>query len=198
MLEQGESSPAAARNMGAMASITADEAALVSRARLRDRAAFGALVSRYREALERILSPIAGDRETARDLVQDAALRAFKNLHRYREGYRFSTWFFRIGINLAISSRRRERLDQRVRESSTAEVRSDDGPLERLMVREDLLRLKTAVAGLPERYQKIVRMRYGEELGCKEIAERLGTTPNTVSIVLFRAKQRLKEELELP
>jgi len=184
------------RKTGAMTSLTADEADLVSRAKLADRDAFGVLIGRYREALERILGPIAGDREAARDLVQDAALRAYKNLHRYREGYRFSTWFFRIGINLAISSKRRARLDQRARELIREETREDSGPLDGLLAREDLHLLRKAVDSLPDRYRLMIRLRYGEEMGCKEIAAKLGTTPNTVSIVLFRAKQRLREELD--
>jgi RNA polymerase sigma-70 factor (ECF subfamily) len=138
-----------------------------------------------------------GDRDLARDVVQDTALRAFNNLHRYRPGHRFSTWYFRIGINLAISAKRRQRLDQRAREAASRNVASQAGPLEELLAGEEQERLSSAVASLPERYRRILAMRYADELGCKEIARRLGTTPNTISIVLFRAKQRLREELGL-
>lgn len=182
-----------------MASTTADEASLVSRARERDGEAFWILVSRYRQALERILRPIAGDPDTARDLVQDATLRAFKNLHLYRADHRFSTWFFRIGINLAISKRRRQKLDQRVRQRlAPPDADALPGPVESTLLREDGERLARAIRRLPDRYQEIIRLRYSDELSCKEIARRMDTTPNSVSIVLFRAKQKLRKDLERP
>lgn len=184
------------RKKEVMSAEAVDEGVLVQRARARDREAFGTLVSRYRGALERILISIMGDRERARDLVQDTALRAYSHLHRYRSGHRFSTWFFRIGINLALSAKRRERLEGRVR----SELRGGDGgdaqgPLDHLMQEEEREQLRRAVAGLPDRYREVLRLRYGEEMPCKEIAARMETTANTVSIVLFRAKQRLREEL---
>jgi len=178
-----------------MASATAEEAVLVTRALAKDREAYGTLVSRYRDSLERILLPIAGDRERARDLVSDTVLRAYKNLARYRQGYRFSTWFFRIGINLAISAKRRERLDKKARHILREQAKESKEPLDLLQAEEEQARLKQAVSHLPDRYRRILALRYGSELGCKEIAERLHTTANSVSIVLFRAKERLRKEL---
>lgn len=171
---------------------------LVNRARNADREAFGVLVSRYQKALEGILLSFTGDRERARDLVQDAILRAYRHLDRYEVTHKFSTWFFRIGVNLAISARRRANLEHKFQETEGRQEESAevDAPLVRAMRQEDAGRLRDAVARLPDRYRDVLEMRYGRELGCKEIAERLGTTPNTISIILFRAKQRLKEDLE--
>jgi RNA polymerase sigma-70 factor (ECF subfamily) len=175
------------------------EAALLARARAKDADAFGRLVGRYEDSLLAVLTPIAGDRERARDLAQEAALRAYEHLDRYVEEHKFSTWYFRIGVNLAISARRRSKLEERAFQEGVrragAGIDAGPDPAETLARREDALQVAAALSRLPERYEQIVRLRYLDGLSCQEIARRLKTTANTVSIVLFRAKQRLREEL---
>jgi RNA polymerase sigma-70 factor (ECF subfamily) len=174
-----------------------EDAVLAARARSMDKEAFGALVGRYERPLEGILLSFTKDRSQARDLVQEAVLRAWQHLDAYREEHRFSTWFFRIGVNLAITARRRAAYETRFREAARTggEEQVAESPLELLLRDEDKGRLAAALADLPDRYREIVRMRYADEMSCKDIAKKLGTTPNTVSIVLFRAKQRLRELL---
>lgn len=174
---------------------------LVVRARQGEQEAYGALVQRYQRPLEGILIPLASDRDHARDLVQETVLKAWKSLDLYDGKHRFSTWFFRIGVNLAISVRRRAQLLVKLKESGdprapAARLTPPESPVEAALLKEDADRLRVAIAALPDRYKRMLEYRYVEELTCKEIAERLDTTPNTVSIVLFRAKQRLKEDLE--
>jgi RNA polymerase sigma-70 factor (ECF subfamily) len=174
---------------------------LVARAKAGEQEAYGELVERYQRSLEGILVPLASDPDHARDLAQETVLKAWKSLNLYDGKHRFSTWFFRIGVNLAISVRRRAQLEARLKESAdprspAARLTPPESPVEAVLLKEDTERLREAIAALPDRYKKILSYRYVEELSCKEIAERLGTTPNTVSIVLFRAKQRLKGDLE--
>ena len=178
------------------------EAVLLARARAKDPDAFGILIGRYEDSLLAVLTPIAGDRERARDLVQEASMRAYEHLDRYVEEHKFSTWYFRIGVNLAISARRRVKLEERTFERSSREAGAgvDRGadPAEVMARREEAALVGRALGRLPPRYAEIVRLRYLEGLSCQEIAKRLKSTANTVSIVLFRAKQRLREELSEP
>lgn len=174
---------------------------LVVRARAGDQEAYGELVQRYQRSLEGILVPLASDPDHARDLVQETVLKAWKSLNLYDGKHRFSTWFFRIGVNFAISVRRRAQLEARLKESAdprspAARLTPPESPVEAALLKEDVERLRVAIKALPDRYKKILSYRYVDGLSCKQIAERLNTTPNTVSIVLFRAKQRLKEDLE--
>jgi RNA polymerase sigma-70 factor (ECF subfamily) len=177
-----------------------NESVLLARARARDQRAFGLLVSRYEKALLAVLIPIAGDRERAHDLVQDTFLRAYERLDQYVETHRFSTWLFRIGINLSISFRRRLKIEQRsieeARASADAGRSGSPQPIEELERKEDAAALRAAIARLPERYRAVVRLRYFEGLSCATIARRLKTTANVVSLILFRARQRLREEIE--
>ncbi len=91
-----------------------EESVLLAQARKNDQEAFAALAERYEKALENIVLPLVGDRDLARDIVRETVFRAQRKLHLYREQYRFSTWFFRIGVNLAITNRRRRLLEQRL------------------------------------------------------------------------------------
>lgn len=199
--DPSERTLAAMRKEDTRQELTETDEVLVDRARSADQEAFGALVGRYTPALEGILFSFAADRDHAKDLVQETVLRAWKNLDRYKDGHRFSTWFFRIGVNLAISARRRTQLELRLMEPGTPRgpherLTPPKTPIEALLLKEDATRLQSALGMLPERYRKILALRYGDGLSCKEIAEMLETTANTISIILFRAKQRLKEDLE--
>lgn len=174
---------------------------LVERARAGDREAYGALVQRYQRPLEGVLLTLATDRDHARDLAQDTVLKAWKNLALYDGKRRFSTWFFRIGVNLAISVRRRKQLEARLKDPGETRgpverLTPPETPVEAALLKEDTQRLRSAVSALPDRYRKVLQMRFVDGLSCKEIADKLDTTPNSVSIVLFRAKQRLREDLE--
>jgi RNA polymerase sigma-70 factor (ECF subfamily) len=177
-----------------------NETSLLARARARDQRAFGLLVCRYEKALLAVLLPIAGERERAQDLVQDTFLRAYERLDQYVETHRFSTWLFRIGINLAISFRRRLKIEQRTLEEARAipDAGHDRSatPAEDAARTEEVGALRSAIGRLPDRYQTVIRLRYFEGLSCAVIARRLKTTPNVVSLILFRARQRLREELE--
>lgn len=177
-----------------------NETSLLARARARDQRAFGLLVCRYEKALLAVLLPIAQDRERAQDLVQDTYLRAYERLDQYSETHRFSTWLFRIGINLAISFRRRLKIEQRTLDEARAVpdagIFRGPQPLEDVARKEEAVALRAALSRLPERYQTIVRLRYFEGLSCSVIARNLKTTSNVVSLILFRARQRLREELD--
>ena len=178
--------------------VQTDDAQWIALARAGNETAFERLTSPYLVALEAVIRSIVRDRDRAQDLVQETVLRAWRNLSLYREEFRFSTWLFRIGSNLAISHLRRAGLEARYLRESDAPIADNHSPLDALILQEDRGRLRKALQALPARQREVMQMRYGEECSVQEIAARLSTTPNTISILLFRAKARLKEELESP
>jgi RNA polymerase sigma-70 factor (ECF subfamily) len=173
-----------------------DDAHWVALAREGDQEAFQRLTEPYLVALESVLRSIVRDRDRAQDLVQETVLRTWRNLSLYKDEFRFSTWLFRIGSNLAISHLRRAGLEARYLRENAGGAVDATSPLDALILEEDKGRLHRALLALPARQREVMKMRYGEELAVQEIAQRLDTTPNTISILLFRAKARLKEELE--
>src|SRR6478609_9201178 len=88
---------------------TDDDLDLVAASRSGDAESFGALVRMYQDRLYPTLLRLTGSAEDARDLLQDAFLRAFEKLDRFHGESSFYTWVYRIAVNLTLSDRRRRR-----------------------------------------------------------------------------------------
>ena len=172
---------------------------LVGRARDGDVSAYGELVERYREVAFRTAWLITRSSSEAEDAAQEAFVKAFYALGRFRVGEAFRPWILRIVSNEAKNRRRstgrRERLTVRLaqdRGSGGAAPSPEAAALGRER-REALLR---AVDGLPERERLVVTSRYLLELSEAETAQALGIRSGTVKSRLSRGLGRLRQELE--
>ena len=171
---------------------------LVARAKSGERQAFDELVRRTHGDAFGLALRLTGNTEDARDVVQDAYLRAYKGLSRFRGDARFSTWLYRIVANCASSQsakKRRHRHDELPDEAHLAETRPDDDPA----LRADFLTLRgeleAAVQSLPERLRAVVVLRDAYGLSHEAIAEELGISVSSSKVRLHRARQRLREQL---
>jgi RNA polymerase sigma-70 factor (ECF subfamily) len=165
--------------------------------------AFEFLVKRYQRRLTAFLSQLVGDVELAKELTQEAFIRAWSALERYDSTYRFSTWLFRIGHNLGIDHLRRRRLKtvpiiREDREGAEVEVVLFDhakDPLGHLRNSELSGALREAIEALRPEYRELVLLRHFGGLSYQEIAD-LGSMPlGTVKNKLFRAHSVLRKEL---
>jgi RNA polymerase sigma factor (sigma-70 family) len=141
----------------------------------------------YRERLEafvRVASAIAGDRDRARDVVQDGFARALAHAGEFRGEGSLEGWVWRIVVNEA---RRR-----RVPRSSSGGV--PDAPIEPRM--DDVAWLRGVVATLPERQRTALFLRYYADLDYEAIAEAMGVAPGTVAATLSQARSSLRRKLE--
>jgi len=182
-----------------LASALSSDERLALRAKNGDSEAFGELVAPYLHGLEKLLRPLGQHPEDVHDLVQDALLRALRNLHLF-EGGRFSTWLYRVAMNLSLTTARRRTLGRRLLDvhgpvAERYQEEPQESPEKLVEGREDLSRLRDAVSNLPTPCREVVELRYGKDLACKDIATMLGKTPNAVSLLLFRARRRLKTAL---
>ena len=177
-----------------------EECDLIERALDRDQKAFGELMIRYEASLYNVVYGVVGNAELARDVTQESFLRAHQFLDRYERDFRFSTWLFRIGVNLGISKLRRHRLENDVFSEAGISKHGLDRrtpkvatPVENMLREERARQVLSGVRELSDRYRKVLLMRYQDGLSCREIGERLDITPNSVSIILHRSKMKLKE-----
>ncbi len=169
-----------------------------------DEEAFELLVKRYQRRLTAFLSQLVGDVELAKELTQEAFIRAWKALERYDSTYRFSTWIFRIGHNLGIDHLRRRRLKtvpiiREDREGAEIEVVLVDqakDPLGHLKNSELAGVLRQAIEGLRPEYRELVLLRHFGGLSYQEIADLEGMPLGTVKNKLFRAHSVLRKELQ--
>jgi RNA polymerase sigma-70 factor, ECF subfamily len=173
-------------------------ARLVEAAVAGDMGAFEALVRRTTADTYTLALRLTGNEEDARDVTQEAYLRAYKGLDKFRGDARFTTWLYRITANCASSHRsrqakhRHDELDEQdlppdTRPGSDPEARAEDS-LERDRVSE-------ALRELPENLRRVVVLRDVYDLPHEAIAAELGITEGAAKVRLHRARQKLRERL---
>lgn len=181
----------------------ADEAMLVAAARGQDEAAVRELIRRLNPRLFRVARGILDSDAEAEDAVQDAYLAAFTRLEQFRGASRFSTWITRITINAARMRARAARPCQEydtVDEKDEAVVIFPGSSIERpdaALGRSQIsTMLEAAVAALPADLRLVFLLHETEDLGMLAIARTLSLNPITVRTRLYRARKRLRAELE--
>ena len=142
----------------------------------------------YRDRLEafvRVASAIVGDRDAARDAVQDGFARALAHAAEFRAEGSLEAWVWRIVVNEARRRTASRPWPSRGMQEVPAESSSDD-----------VAWLRGVVAGLPERQRTVLFLRYYADLEYDAIAEALGVAPGTVAATLSQARSSLRRKLE--
>jgi RNA polymerase sigma factor (sigma-70 family) len=155
-----------------------------------DVSGYALLVDRYKDLAYTISYRILGKREDAEEAVQDAFVKAFRSLSSFRQKARFSTWFYRIVYNTAVSKKRLKRqVFQSFEEVAIPDIQADATGDE-----EDRQKmLEGAMQQLPEEDRIIVTLFYVDESSVDEIHEIMGLSKANVKIRLFRARKKLQE-----
>ena len=179
--------------------VEADIDELVERSRLGDRAAFSALARLHQHEVYTLAVRLVGDRTLAADVTQEALLRAWRAIGRFRGDSRFSTWLYRITANVAWTLKGRAarqstfNLDQMIRQPHAGD--SDDPEIagERAELRATL---KAALDQLPKHQRSIVILKDVYGWSHKEIAESLSISVTASKVRLHRAHLKLRGLLE--
>ncbi len=177
----------------------AADSQLIEAARGGDKKAFGLLIRRHQKRLFRFVYGLTGSFDQAEDVVQDAFVRAYSAMERFRSGADFYPWLSTIARNLAFNllkrEERKESLDRKQEIGFDAESGEAD-PLERLMASEGQKKFYVALKDLPEKYRTVFVLRHFEEMNYQEIAAQLKIPHGTVDSRLYRARQMLLEALK--
>lgn len=198
---------------GEDSSMSLKDVELVARAQDGDQTAFEALVRQYQgKAYAIAYNMCSGDSEEARELTQEAFLRAFRSLKKFRGKSSFYTWFYRILINTCLDSRRRRsrwdgifsfwRRDNREKESSD-EISAkypDPGeysnPMAALNNKQLAQEIRRALSSLPEKQRVVFQLKVLHGMRIREIAKIMGSAEGTVKSHLFRATLFMREALQ--
>jgi RNA polymerase sigma-70 factor, ECF subfamily len=203
-----------AQSGAALATVTSlaqlDERCLVVEAQAGSRHAFEELVRRYDRDVLRLALNLMKRPEDARDVYQEAFLKVYRNLHRFRFECSFYTWLYRIVTNVCLDQLRRRQArpeDQAPEASSThdegitdfferqREQRPTLDPERRLLGQEIQTRIATAMELLSPRERVVFEMKHYQGLKLRAIGDALGTTEETVKNSLFRATRKLRSQL---
>lgn len=187
---------------GASASSLEDDQ-LIIRAKAGDQKAYKALTEKYQKPLYFHILKMVKNNEQVEDLVQEAFIKAFKNLESYNTDYAFSTWLYRITTNHTIDYLRKRRIHAT---SLSNPVKTKDGEIEieiegrertdrEIIKKERRQIINHAIENLPEKYRVVIRMRHLEELSYQEISDELDLPLGTVKAHIFRAREMLYKAL---
>lgn len=166
--------------------------------------AFQTLVERYQDRVYNTVYRMVGSAEDARDIVQDAFLKAYENLSQFRGASSFYTWLFRIAVNLALTFRRRSKRLRIVRPldgASEMEVshsqagRLAEAPEAAMEMAESRQRITQALDNLDGEHRAAVVLRDIEGLDYETISSILDVPTGTVKSRIHRARMMLREEL---
>jgi RNA polymerase sigma-70 factor (ECF subfamily) len=178
--------------------VPSDEAELVTAAKAGDLGAFEQLVKRTYADVYTLAYRLTGNEEDARDVAQEACLRAWRGVKKFRGDSRFSTWMYRITANCAstlLARRSKGSHEELSADDSVADQRPEVDPeamAEAGYVRD---RMTAALAELPPRLRAVVVLRDIYDLPHEAIAAELGISQEAAKVRLHRARRKLRERL---
>jgi RNA polymerase sigma-70 factor (ECF subfamily) len=185
----------------------AQELAWVLAAKNGDRAAFGCLAKAYQRQCAAVAMRLLGNAHDAAELVQEALIKAFRNLGQLKESDRFGPWLMRIVTNLALNFRRSRGLRQAVslERSSGSEDGEDlrgsiagdalDAPDQPLTSAELGDAIQKAIEALPEKQRLALVMFAIEKMPQKDVADVLDCSVEAVKWHVFMARKQLRKAL---
>lgn len=169
----------------------------------KDQQAYATLMKRYKKAVFFMILKMIRDADDAEDLTMEAFAKAFKNLHRFKKDYTFSTWLFRIATNNTIDFIRKKKLKTMSLNNTLSDdsgnavnidVEDDDNnPQDEFIKSQRIEMVRIFVDKLPAKYRKLVQLRYFDELSYDEIAQELEKPLGTVKAQLHRSRELLYE-----
>lgn len=184
----------------------AEDRALVEAVLAGDATAYRGLVERYQRRVYSLVVGMVRDKEDARDLTQEAFIKAYKNLDRFRLESSFYTWLYRIAMNAAIDHLRKakkrkhtefdEQIATKESDGSVSDRHVQSNPAKDLHNKQLSGRIMDAMDQLSPEHRKIVLLREIEGLSYKEIAATLEIAEGTVMSRLFYARRKLQQLLQ--
>lgn len=169
--------------------------------RLRDpatsREAFGEVIREYTEPLYWQIRRLVQSHDDANDVLQNVFLKAWQSIDNFRGDAKLSTWLHKIAINESISHLEREQKRQ------TVSLDGDDGSMASLIEADQhidgdqlALKLRKAIASLPEKQRLVFNMRYYDEMKYEEISEILGTSVGALKASYHLAAKKIEQYFE--
>ena len=156
---------------------------------------YAIIVNRYKNKAFSMLKRMLKNDFDAEEVLQDCFLKAYKSLSAFKGDSKFSTWFYRIVYNTALtrlSSQKRKTESEMTSVEEHFNLKSDYNPVE--IEKEDVKKLiQETISKLPERYSAVITMFYLNEMTIDEISKVMGITVNNVKVMLHRSRIALRD-----
>jgi RNA polymerase sigma-70 factor (ECF subfamily) len=175
-----------------------DDEKLIEAALAGDSAAFGELVRKYQDRLYNTMTHLIGSAEDAKDVVQDAFVKAFVKLESFQRASGFYTWLYRIAFNTAMSRGRRRRPLQSVdlqQDCGQEPLDRGEPPGDRLEREELAVQVRAALETLSDEHRTVLVLRDIDGCDYEAMADILEVPLGTVRSRLHRARLQLRDQL---
>ncbi|MFO7858815.1 MAG: RNA polymerase sigma factor RpoE, partial [Ectothiorhodospiraceae bacterium] len=178
---------------------------LVERVQAGDKKAFDMLVQKYQHKLIKMIGRYVSDPSEAQDVAQEAFIKAYRALPRFRGDSSFYTWIYRIGANTAknylVAQGRRppgndvdaQDAEQYVQDSLLREMDTPEGMAQRDEIERTVFE---TIEGLPEDLRTAISLRELDGLSYEEIAQAMDCPVGTVRSRIFRAREAIDNRLK--
>jgi RNA polymerase sigma-70 factor (ECF subfamily) len=183
---------------------TASDKKLVKRVQKGDKGAFDLLVLKYQHKIVNLVMRYVRDPETALDITQEAFIKAYRALPRFRGDSAFYTWMYRIAVNTAknhLAAQRRRPMDVELdlqdpeQYDLHAKLRETDTPEGVTLGKELKETVERAIAALPEDLRTAIILRELEGMSYEEIAQTMECPVGTVRSRIFRARDAIAKKV---
>lgn len=168
-----------------------------------DTKAFAVLVDRYKDLVFTLALRMLKNREEAEEVSQDAFIKVFKSLNKFKGDSKFSTWIYRITYNSCLDALKKYKQEYpwvTIDEFTERQVVTLDNAFDALVGKEQRQAIEDCLQRLPNEDSFLLTLYYFEEQSLDEISKIMGLTANNVKVKLFRSRKKLtsilKERLE--
>ena len=187
---------------GTLKTDTPDEMlVMVERAREGHRSSFEQLIGIFQDEIFHMIFYRIRSRSDAEDLTQDVCLRAYKNIHRLKNGDRFRSWLFGIAVNLVHDFHRKRQFlrfftdfHEEINRDEQKTEKTSDNPADRLLNKEFWSHVSNMSSKLCRMEKEVFFLRFMDHLSIKEISQALNKSESTVKTHLYRALKKFKED----
>ena len=173
------------------------EEILIAKAQSGDEEAFEKLLTKYKNMILSMAYYISRNENDALDMAQEVYVKLYKNVYKFEGKSKFSTWVYSVARNTCIDEYKRIKRNRNYYETDKNDVSAEtDGPEEIILRKEHCDFVRMILSELPPIYNRILTLRYIENLSYREIAERLDCSEGTVKSRLFRGKKMMKKIID--
>ncbi|KXH81698.1 RNA polymerase sigma factor [Sporosarcina sp. HYO08] len=154
--------------------------------------AYAFIIDKYKNPLYGTILRMTQHPQDAQDLVQEAFIKVYEQLHQYDATGSFSSWLYRVAINHCMDEFRKKRYQMKQVEVEESSIVNTNHPEVIFLQKEKKRQLERLIATLPEDERIIILLRYVNELGYIEISELVDVPLSTVRNKLHRAKKKMR------
>lgn len=176
-----------------------DERLQINKVLKGDTSAFGYFVDTYQDMAITIAYRVCGNKQDAEDIVQNAFVKAFHNLHTFRSDSKFSTWFYRIVYNTAVTETRTSAYNTEFVDYKATEINEAYSEFDTMGMVEEKERheiVNAVMDKMPRDESVMLTLYYLEDNSVKDIVLITGLTESNVKVKLHRARKRFADTID--